>query len=92
MSIPALILGFVIASLYGALYHLMRDGGIWRLMFYLVLAWAGFTTGHFVGAWLGWEFFPLGLLNLGTATLGSLVFLGAGDWLSHIERPRKSKV
>ena len=92
MSIPALILGFVIASLYGALYHLARDGGIWRLVFYLALAWAGFAAGHFAGVWLGWEFFPLGELNLGAATIGCLVMLGAGDWLSRIERPRKSKV
>jgi hypothetical protein len=92
MYLPALILGLVIASLCGALYHLVRDGGFWRLALYLGLSWAGFAAGHFLADWLGWVFLPIGELNAGPATLGSLIFLGAGDWLSRIEIKRQSKV
>lgn len=92
MYLPALILGLLIASLYGALYHLVRNGGFWRLVLYLALAWLGFAAGHFLATWLGWVFLPIGELDTGPATLGSLVFLGAGDWLSRIEIRRQSKV
>ncbi len=92
MTIPALLFGFLIASLIGALYHLARDGGFWRLLLYLALAWAGFAAGHFLATWLGWVFLPIGDLNLGAAMTGGLVFLGVGDWLSRIEIKRQSKV
>jgi len=92
MSTPALLIGFLIASLYGALYHLARDGGFWRLLLYLLLAWAGFAAGHYLGLWLNWVLLPLGSWNFGAATIGSLIFLGLGDWLSRMEIKRKSKV
>ncbi len=85
LPIPTLMLGFIIASLYGALYHLVRGGGFWRMMLYLLLSWIGFTAGHFMGEWLNWIFLPVGLLDLGPATIGSLIMLGVGDWLSRIE-------
>ena len=92
MTTPALLYGFLIASLYGTLYHLLRGGKFWRLVFYLLLAWAGFAAGHFLGEWQNWVFVPFGPWNFGMATIGSLVFLGVGDWLSRIEFKRESKV
>ncbi len=92
MTIPALVLGFLLSSLYGALYHLIRGGTFPRLLLYLALAWAGFAAGHWVGQWRGWILFPLGALNLGVGTVGSLLFLGAGDWLSRFEMKQKTKV
>jgi hypothetical protein len=85
MSLPSIILAFLISSLYGTLFHLFRDGGLGRLILYLVLAWAGFAAGQLVGAWQGWVFLPLGPLNLGVATLGSALFLGLGYWLSLVD-------
>ncbi len=89
MTIPALLFGLLIASLFGALYHLARGGKLWRLLLYLVLAWAGFAVGHYVGVWQNWVLLPVGPLDLGTATIGSLAFLGLGDWLSRIEVGRQ---
>lgn len=83
MTIPSLIFAFLIASLYGAVYHLIRDGGLGQLILYLILGWLGFALGHLTGIWQGWILFPLGPLNLGMSTLGSLLFLLMGDWLSH---------
>jgi hypothetical protein len=48
------------------------------------LAWSGFALGHLFGIWRGWTLFPLGELNLGLSTLGSLILLLMGDWLSGI--------
>ena len=84
MTIPSLIFAFLIASLYGALYHLIRGGGLGRLLLFLILGWVGFALGHLIGVWQGWLLFPVGELNWGLSTLGSLVMLVAGDWISRI--------
>lgn len=82
MTLPSLLFALLIALLYGALYHLLRGGGFWRLIFFLVLSVLGFAAGHLVGLWRGWIFLPLGSLNLGMSTIGSILFLFLGDWLS----------
>lgn len=82
MTIPSIVFGSIVALLIGALFHLLRDGGFGRLVLYLFLSIAGFFAGHWVGNWRGWILFPIGPLDLGMAIIGSLVFLGIGDWLS----------
>lgn len=84
MTIPSLLFGLLIASLYGVLYHLIRGGGLGRLLLFLIFGWIGFALGHLAGVWRGWVFIPLGELNLGLSTLGSLFLLGLGDWVSSI--------
>ena len=84
MTIPSLIFAFLIASLFGALYHLIRGGGLGRLLLFLILGWVGFAVGHLAGIWQGWILFQLGELNLGLSTLGSFMFLVVGDWVSSI--------
>jgi len=88
MTLPSLLVMALVASLYGALYHLVRGGGPGRLIFYLLLAWLGFAGGQSLGLWRGWQLFPLGQIDLGMGTLGSLVALLTGDWLSHIRAAR----
>ncbi len=85
MTTPSLLFALLVAAFYGALYHLIRGGGFWRLIFNLGLSALGFAAGHWVALWFGWQFIPLGSLNLGTASIGSLIFLVGGDWLSRIE-------
>ena len=85
MTLPSLLFGFLISSLYGAAFHLWRGGGAGRLLLYLLLAWIGFWGGHLLGNALGWTFLSLGPLRLGTATLGAAVALGIGYWLSLVE-------
>jgi hypothetical protein len=92
MTFPALLFALLLALLYGAVYHLIRDGGFWRLILFFILSILGFVAGHFLGVWRGWIFIPLGALNFGLSTLGSILFLILGDWLSRIEVPQGSKV
>jgi hypothetical protein len=92
MTIPSLLFALLIALLYGALYHFLRGGGFWRLILYLVLSVLGFTAGHFIGLWQGWIFFPLGSIDLGSSSAGSLIVLILGDWLSRIETKPQSTV
>jgi hypothetical protein len=82
----------LIALFYGALYHLVRGGGFWRLVLFLFLGVLGFTLGHLVGLWRGWVWIPLGSINLGVSTVGSFVLLLLGDWLTGFETGQQSKV
>ena len=92
MTLPSSLFALLIALLYGSLFHLVRGGNGWRLLFYLLLSVAGFVVGLMVGAWRDWALLMLGPINLGMGTIGSVVFLGVGDWLSRIEAKRESSV
>ena len=92
MPLPSLLFALLIALLYGALYHLLRGGGIGHLLLYFGLSALGFGGGHLLSIWLNWDFFPLGQINLGLSSVGSLIILLIGDWLSRIEASPESKV
>jgi hypothetical protein len=92
MTLPSILFALLIALLYGALYHLFRGGGFWRLIFDLGLSVLGFALGYLVGLWSGWVLVPLGPIDLGSTSFGSLIFLVGGDWLSRIEVRPESKV
>ena len=85
MTVPTLLFALLIALLYGSFYHLLRGGKGWRLALYLGLSVTGFAIGHLVGLWQGWIFMPLGSLNLGMSTVGRILILVIGDWLSRFE-------
>ena len=91
MTFPSLLFALLVAAFYGLLYHLIRNGGFGRLVLYLILSISGFAIGHFIGLWRGWVFLPIGSLNIGMSSVGSLMILIFGDWLSRIERSAESK-
>ena len=92
MTIPTLLFALLIALLYGALYHLIRGGGFWRLLLYLFLSLFGFVLGHLFGLWRGWVLLPIGSINVGLSSIGSILLLLLGDWLTRIEADPQSKV
>lgn len=85
MDLPAILLGVVYALFLGALFHVWRDGGMGRLLFFLLLSVAGGAAGQWIGMLTQWTAIPVGGLYLGPVTLGSLIFLGLGAWLSLVE-------
>jgi hypothetical protein len=85
MTFPTLLFALFVALLYGALYHFLRGGGFWRLLLFLGLSVLGFAIGHLIGLWRGWVFIPIGSLNLGMSSIGSVLCLVIGDWLSRVE-------
>ena len=92
MTLPALLLALLFALLIGALYHLLRGGGIGYLLLFLGLSILGFGAGHLLSLWLNWDFLPVGQINIGLSSVGSIIFLILGDWLSRIEARPESKV
>lgn len=90
MSIPAIFLGLLLSTVYGALFHLWRGGNAGRLLLYLILAWIGFWLGQFAGNYLKISFDTLGQLHIAFATLGSLIFLAIGYWLSLVQVENKA--
>jgi hypothetical protein len=96
MTMPALILGFFLSTLYGALFHLWRGGGAGRLLLDLILAWAGFWAGNWIAAqldlallnWIAAQLdlalLKIGPLYAGPATLLAWLVLILGHWLSQV--------
>jgi hypothetical protein len=82
MTFPAIVFSFFLASLFGSLLHLWRNGGLFRLVLYLVLSWIGFFGGQILAETLSIRFLEMGTIHLGMGILGSLACLGLGYWLS----------
>jgi uncharacterized membrane protein YeaQ/YmgE (transglycosylase-associated protein family) len=91
MSIPTLLLGLILSTLYGALFHLWRGGNAGRLLLYLLLSWIGFWIGQLIGNLLEVSFDTVGQLHLVMATIGSLIFLAIGFWLSLVQSEPKAR-
>ena len=91
MTFPAFIFGFLFATLFGALFHLWKNGGIGHLALYLSLSWVGFVAGHLLAERMEWHFLDVGVLHLGFGILGSVVFLFVGYWLSMLQAEPKGK-
>lgn len=92
MTLPTLLLALLIALFYGTFYHLVRGGSFWRLLLYLCLSVFGFVLGHLIGLWRNWVFIPIGTMNLGLSSVGSLTLLLLGDWLSRVDESPRGKV
>ena len=92
MTLPAFLFALLIALFYGTLYHLIRGGSFWRFLLYLCLSVLGFALGHLIGLWRGWVLLPVGSINLGLSSIGSILMLLFGDWLTHMEADQQSKV
>ena len=90
MSIPTLFLGLILSTLYGALFHLWRGGNAGRLILYILLAWIGFWLGQLIGNLANVSFDTLGQLHLVVASIGSIVFLIVGYWLSLVQVERRA--
>ena len=90
MTIPTLLLGFILSTLYGALFHLWRGGNAGRLLLYLILSWIGFWLGQFIGDLLNITFDNFGQLHIVLASMSSLIFLGIGYWLSLAQGEKKA--
>ncbi|HKY83595.1 MAG TPA: hypothetical protein VJ160_02080 [Anaerolineales bacterium] len=81
MSLPSAYLGFLIASLLGFAFHVVRGGTLGRLLLYMVTAWIAFFLGHAVASLMGWGTGRLGSLNLLPAVVATIIGLAAASLL-----------
>jgi len=77
-----LVLGFLLATIYGALFHLILGGPPRKLLLYVVVSWIGFMAGHFIGDLLGIEALKLGTIHLLAASIGAWLALILTRFLS----------
>lgn len=75
MPNPSLTFGFIVATLLGALFHLICGGDARRLAFFLLAGWLGFGLGQLIGLIFEIETFNFGPLHLLPAVVGAVVFL-----------------
>jgi hypothetical protein len=80
VTFPAFTLAFILATLYGALFHLFVGGDARRLAVYLLTAWVAFALGQVVGSVAGVSVLAVGVLNLFAATV-TCWFALFGVWL-----------
>lgn len=81
MITPAILLGFLISSALGAAFHILRGGGLGRLILYLLFSWIGFAGGQFLAQQMSLSFGNVGQINLLFASMGSILFMLFGSWL-----------
>lgn len=81
MTLPTLVLGGLISTLYGAAFHFLRGGGLGQLLTLIILSWIGFWAGQFIAERLAWGFIEIGQLHFGIATISSILFMILGYWI-----------
>jgi hypothetical protein len=82
MPSPSVTFGFIIATLYGAVFHVIVGGDARRLALFLLTSWLGFTLGHIFGVLFAVSLFSIGPLHMLSATLGAWLALFAARFLS----------
>ncbi len=75
MTTAAYFLGWLLATLYGAGFHLWQGGSGRRLFLYLLAGWLGFALGHYIGNLVGFRVLAIGPLNVLPATLAAIMAL-----------------
>ncbi len=75
MPDPTFVFAFIIATLFGAIYHLVVGGDARRLAVFLLVGWIGFAVGHIAGGILDIRIFDIGRLHIVPAAVGALFAL-----------------
>lgn len=82
MPAPTTTLSFILATLYGAFFHLIMGGDTRRLALFLLSGWVGFSLGHILGVAFEINVFAIGTLRTASATLGAFIALFAAHILT----------
>ena len=85
---PSVTFGFILATLFGAAFHLIAGGDARRLALFLRAGWVGFALGHIFGTVFQVNMLNIGTLRIFTASLGAIIALLAAYLLTS---SRKSK-
>jgi hypothetical protein len=81
LSSPALVLSIIIASAYGALFHVWRGETAKDLLIYLAAGLVGFGLGQLAGNTLGLGILMIGQVHVVEASLMCWLVLLIAKWL-----------
>ncbi len=84
---PGFLFSFLLATAYGAGFHLLFGGDLRKLGLYLLAAWMGFALGQWVSAVSDLPLLDVGPVHAFIASLGSWLALVLSHWLGK-ERAR----
>ena len=82
MPSPTTTLGFILATLCGALFHLLMGGDARRLALFLLAGWVGFGLGQLLGTILDINILNIGTLRIFSAIIGALIALLVAHFLT----------
>lgn len=88
-SAAGLVFGILLASVYGALFHVIFGGPLKMVIIYVIAAWIGFLIGQFVGDLINFEFLKLGKIHLVSASIGAWLALLSTWWLVGQNNPSR---
>ncbi len=80
-SSPALLLSLMIASAYGAVFHIWQGRTAKDLVIYLIAGGGGFGLGQLAGNTLGLEILMIGQIHVVEASLICWLVLFIAKWL-----------
>lgn len=83
---PTATLGFILATLFGAMFHLIVGGDARRLALFLLSGWVGFGLGHVLGVVFEINILNIGTLRIVSASFGAIVALVAAYFLTSSRR------
>ncbi|MCB0165682.1 MAG: hypothetical protein KDI79_15735 [Anaerolineae bacterium] len=78
---PFVLLGLLLGSLYGTIFHLWRGKSLRDFLIYLVAGIIGFGAGQGLGMALGFNMWLVGPLHVVEATVMSWASLFLIQWL-----------
>lgn len=70
-----MVLAFLLATAYGAGFHVIMGGPLRHILVFVIAAWIGFAAGHFLGDFLNVDILDLGAINLFSASIGAWLAL-----------------
>jgi uncharacterized membrane protein YeaQ/YmgE (transglycosylase-associated protein family) len=80
---PTLTFSLLLATFYGALAHLILNGGGRQLVVFVIAAWIGFAIGQEAGDVMGITILAIGPTNIVPASLGALVAVATAAILAY---------
>jgi len=72
---PALLLGFILSTIYAALFHLWGGRTVRDLLLYWIAAMVGFAIGHAVGVFTRIPLLEIGQLHVLEGSIGAFIGL-----------------
>jgi uncharacterized membrane protein YeaQ/YmgE (transglycosylase-associated protein family) len=88
---PNFTFAFIVATLWGAAFHVLVGGDARRLTLYLLAGWVGFALGQMIGSSLQLGLLMIGELHLVPASVGAVIALLIAYIVSSNRTTRRSR-